>query len=124
MTGLHLVAYFGVHEAANTLIRHGQSLNLKDSYGQMPLSYAVGNGQEAVVKQLLEKGAELETRDNDGRTPLSWAAFIGHEAVYIFSDSRTKRQCSAGISRQFQIGASSMSFVYVDETFTKIIYEG
>ena len=57
MTGLHLVAYFGVHEAASTLIRRGQRLDLKDSYGKTPLSWAAQNGHEAVVKLLLEKGA-------------------------------------------------------------------
>src|SRR5277367_1223034 len=30
MTGLHLAAFFGVHEATNTLIKHGQGLDLKD----------------------------------------------------------------------------------------------
>jgi hypothetical protein len=81
MTGLHLAAYFGVHEAANTLIIRGQSLDLKDSYGQTPLSYAALKGHKAVVKLLLEKGAELETKDKYGQTPLSYAALKGHEAV-------------------------------------------
>jgi ankyrin repeat protein len=61
MTGLHLAAYFGVHEAANGLIRRRQSLDLKDSYSRTPLSYAAENGHEVVVKLLLlEKGVELE----------------------------------------------------------------
>jgi ankyrin repeat protein len=82
MTGLHLAAYFGVHEAANTLIGRGHSLDLKDSYGRTPLSWAAEMGHEAVVKLLLEKGAELETKDKEyGRTPLSWAAINRHEAV-------------------------------------------
>jgi hypothetical protein len=77
MTGLHLAAYFGVYEVVNTLIRRGQSMDLKDSYGRTPLSWAVGNGHEAVVKLLLEKGAGLETKSNNGRTPLLWAAENG-----------------------------------------------
>jgi hypothetical protein len=85
MTGLHLAAYFGVHEAANILIRRGQSVDLKDSYGRTPLAWAAGNGHEAVVKLLLEKGAELETKGIKdkffGMTPLAWAAGNGHEAV-------------------------------------------
>ena len=63
MTGLHLAAYFGVNEAANTLLTHGQSADLKDSDGRTPLSWAAENGHEAVVKLLLEKGAELESKD-------------------------------------------------------------
>jgi hypothetical protein len=81
MTGLHLAAYFGVHETANTLIRRGQSLDLKDSYGRTPLSWAASRGHEAVVKLLLEKGAELETKDKYGRTPLLWAVGNGRKAV-------------------------------------------
>jgi len=73
----HLVAYFGMNEAANTLLTHGQSADLKDSYGRAPLSYAAENGHEAVVKLLLEEGAELEAKDNYGLTPLSQAAANG-----------------------------------------------
>jgi hypothetical protein len=71
MTGLHLAAYFGVQGAANTLLRHGQSLDLKDSYEQTALSWAARNGHEAVAKALLEKGADLESKDSSGQTPLS-----------------------------------------------------
>jgi ankyrin repeat protein len=81
MTGLHLAAYFGVHEAANILIRRGQSLDLKDGYGRTPLSYAAEGGYEAVVALLLEKGAQLEIKGADCQTPLSYAADKGHEAV-------------------------------------------
>ena len=73
-TGLHLAACFGVYEAANILIKHGQSLDLKGSCDRTPLSWAAENGHEAVVKLLLEKGAELETQDQYSQTPLSWAA--------------------------------------------------
>jgi ankyrin repeat protein len=81
MTGLHLAAFFGVYRAANILIIRGQSLDLKDSYGRTPLSYAAEKGHEAVVKLLVEKGAELEAKSYGDRTPLLWAAGNGHEAV-------------------------------------------
>jgi hypothetical protein len=78
MTRLHLAAYFGVQETVNTLL-DGHSMDLKDSYGRTPLSWAAEKGHEAVVKLLLEKGAEPETKDTEyGQTPLSWAAKNGH----------------------------------------------
>jgi len=64
------------------LLEKGAELECKgEYYGQTPLSWAAGNGHEAVVKLLLEKGAELESNDSWGRTPLSWAARSGHETV-------------------------------------------
>ncbi|KAH7190083.1 ankyrin repeat-containing domain protein, partial [Fusarium oxysporum] len=50
-------------------------------YGRTPLSWAAGDGHEAIVKLLLEKGANVESKDEDGRTPLSCAALNGHEAI-------------------------------------------
>jgi ankyrin repeat protein len=81
ITGLHLAAYFGVLEAANTLIRRGQSLDSKDSYNGTPLLWAAENGHEAVVKLLLDNGAKLESKYGSGGTPLLWAAKNGHKAV-------------------------------------------
>ncbi|KAK4167354.1 ankyrin repeat-containing domain protein [Cladorrhinum sp. PSN259] len=50
-------------------------------YGQTPLSWAVKDGHEAVVRLLLKAGADTEVQDKNRRTPLSWAAQDGHEAV-------------------------------------------
>ncbi|PVH70389.1 hypothetical protein DL98DRAFT_389862, partial [Cadophora sp. DSE1049] len=52
-----------------------------DRFNRTLLSWAAGNGHEAVVKLLLESGAEVDCKDKDGRTSLSWAAGSGHEAV-------------------------------------------
>ena len=82
MTGLHLAAYFGVQEAANSLLEHIHVLDLRDSYGRTPLSWAAENGHEPVVKLLLDKGADVESKNEyGGLTPLFWAAENGHEAV-------------------------------------------
>ncbi|RYP46072.1 hypothetical protein DL768_007664 [Monosporascus sp. mg162] len=81
ITGLHLAAYFGVNDAANIFLEHGQSPDPRDSYDRTPLSYAAANGHGAVVRLLLDRGANIESKDNLSQTPLSWAAEEGHEAV-------------------------------------------
>jgi ankyrin repeat protein len=80
MTGLHLAAYFGVHNAVTALLG-SNGPDSKDSYGRTPLSWAALTGHEAVVTLLLAKGAELETKDSNGRVPLSWAIKSEHDAV-------------------------------------------
>jgi hypothetical protein len=56
---------------------------LKSQYGLTPLSWAAGNGYDAVVSLLLAKAeVDPDLRDSKySRTPLSWAAEGGHEAV-------------------------------------------
>jgi ankyrin repeat protein len=82
MTGVHLAAYFGLREAMISLLKNGHHPDSKDSDGWTPLSWAAGNGHEAVVKLLLaEDGVNPDFKDNIGQTPLSWAAKNGHEAV-------------------------------------------
>ncbi|KAH8588258.1 ankyrin repeat protein, partial [Bisporella sp. PMI_857] len=82
MTGLHTAAYFGIGGAINILLDRGQ-LNIQDSYGKTPLSWAAENGHEAVVRLLLDTSkANIDLQDNKyGQTPLLWAAENGHEAV-------------------------------------------
>ena len=79
ITGVHLAAYFGLRDIVIALFRKRHDLDVKDSYGRTPLSWAAENGHEPVMKLLLEKGAELESMDRDGLTPLSWAARNGRE---------------------------------------------
>ncbi|POR37483.1 Uncharacterized protein TPAR_02314 [Tolypocladium paradoxum] len=110
MTGLHLVAYFGIENSAGMLIsrNYGDSM---DSYGRTPLSYAAEKGHAAVAKLLLDTGrvdidardikyatkeaheaivelllatgkVDIDARDAKfGQTPLSWAAEQGYAAV-------------------------------------------
>jgi hypothetical protein len=81
MTGVHIAAYFGLEDAVNALLNRSHSLDLEDSYGRTPLSWAASNGHEAVMQLLLEKGADPNSKDEYSRTPLSWAVENGHEAV-------------------------------------------
>ncbi|KAH0559932.1 hypothetical protein GP486_003547 [Trichoglossum hirsutum] len=62
-TSVHLTARFGLLYLSERLLSQpngniGISADSKDSYGLTPLSWAAGNGHEAVVKLLLAKGAE------------------------------------------------------------------
>jgi hypothetical protein len=56
---------------------------LGSQYGLTPLSWAAGNGYNAVVNLLLAKDdINPDLKDSQyGQTPLSWAARNGHEAI-------------------------------------------
>lgn len=58
MTGVYLTAYFGLSNMIKALLKRGNDPDLKNSNSRTALSYAAGNGREAVVKLLLEQGAE------------------------------------------------------------------
>ena len=66
------------------LPRTASTRDSKDSkYGRRALSWAVGNGHEAVVRPLLaQDGVDPDSKDSIfGQTPLSWASENGHKAV-------------------------------------------
>ncbi|KAI9765361.1 MAG: hypothetical protein M1840_007441 [Geoglossum simile] len=82
VTGVHLAAYFGLVETIISILQNGYNLNLQDSYGQTPLSWAAQGGHEAVVKLLLAKdGVDINSSEYGRRTALSLAAGGGHGAV-------------------------------------------
>ncbi|RWA04227.1 hypothetical protein EKO27_g10877 [Xylaria grammica] len=81
MTGLHLAAYFGLDKVIVTMIGDF-SVNERDSNDRTPLSWAVYNNHEAVVRLLLNApGIDLNSKDSSGSTPLWWAVNNRHEAV-------------------------------------------
>ncbi|KAF2807096.1 purine and uridine phosphorylase [Mytilinidion resinicola] len=80
--GAHLTAYFGLDAIMKTLLEDGIDVESKDSFRRTPLSWAAGNGHEAVVELLLATG-KVET-------PLSWAAENGHEAVVELLQPNTR----------------------------------
>ncbi|KAK2026076.1 ankyrin, partial [Colletotrichum zoysiae] len=58
-------------------------INSKDLNSRTPLSWASGNGHEAIITILLaNREVEVDAGDRQsGRTPLSFAAGNGHEAA-------------------------------------------
>ncbi|KAH7478382.1 hypothetical protein FOMA001_g9748 [Fusarium oxysporum f. sp. matthiolae] len=83
---VHVMSRYGVAGALGAILKRadqvGSNIDVKDSHGRAPLSWAAENGHEAVVRLLLDRGAYIEAADKHyGRTPLSWAAENGHEAV-------------------------------------------
>ncbi|KAI9780621.1 MAG: hypothetical protein M1816_002782, partial [Peltula sp. TS41687] len=82
LSGVHLVAIFGLKRLVSILIVNNIEADSKDQQGRTPLFRAAENGHEAVVKLLLDRDdVEADSKDQQGRTPLSRAAVDGHEAV-------------------------------------------
>ncbi|KXJ85091.1 hypothetical protein Micbo1qcDRAFT_198942 [Microdochium bolleyi] len=80
MTGLHLVAMFGIQKAVVYSLQFHDH-DGKDSFDRTPLSYAAGNGNEDVVRLLLEHKAAVDSKCVNDRTPLSFATENGYEAM-------------------------------------------
>ena len=76
-TPLHYAAQDGLYDIAEFLIISGAEIDVKDDYGNTPLSNAVYNSDvgnsENVIKLLLKKGADKYLKNNYGVSPYSLA---------------------------------------------------
>ncbi len=54
------------------LLTDEENVNVRDSYGNTPLHYAVINSSKDVINLLLEKGADIHATNNDGQSVLQW----------------------------------------------------
>lgn len=85
MLGLHLCAYLGLHGVTLRMLEMPLKVDVVESSGRTPLSWAAEQGHEAVARLLLDKGATVDAADTkSGQTPLSWAAKGGHHVVVRF----------------------------------------
>ncbi|KAK6341518.1 hypothetical protein TWF696_008590 [Orbilia brochopaga] len=80
LSGLHLAAYFGLCKSMEVLLQ-GADLDVRDSHGSTPLSWAANFGNAAATQLLIGHGANLEAQNAAGYTPLSLAAAAGHQEI-------------------------------------------
>lgn len=72
----------GDFETAMLLLRHGASVQTKDSDGWTPLMLAVGNAaSRGLVRELLSRGADPNAADNEGWSVLMNASKYGDSGV-------------------------------------------
>jgi len=82
MSGLHVASYYGLMEAAETIITsEPKSVSAVDSWRRTPLHMAAENGHYTLAKLLLDHQASTEAQNGRGQTPLHLAAARGHERI-------------------------------------------
>ncbi|EPS39694.1 hypothetical protein H072_6511 [Dactylellina haptotyla CBS 200.50] len=80
MQAVHIAACVGLDDLLVDLLNE-TNLNIRDSNGATPISWAARRGHESTVKMLLERGALIELADGGNRTPLWWAVSMRHEVI-------------------------------------------
>lgn len=81
-TALSIAAEHARDATLRTLMEdNAGQIDLADTEGRTPLSYAAGNGHTLTVDHLLHNKSFVDAADNQKRTPLAWAAASGHIAT-------------------------------------------
>ncbi|RPA93312.1 ankyrin [Choiromyces venosus 120613-1] len=82
MSGLHCIAYWGITEIADALLKTERDVNRGDCEGSSPLVCAAQHGKGGMVKFLLEHDdVTPDSSDKFGRTALSLAVYEGCESI-------------------------------------------
>jgi ankyrin repeat protein len=136
-TTLMITSYFGLSTAVKHLLKvENIDLSSQDHrFGRSALSWAAGNGFDAVVRRLINvvsigpmclklpfrKGAEVDSVDRYGRTPLLYAVRNGNLAV-------VKRLIKAGarVDSKDDIGGTPLSYAITDgrEEVFELLFKG
>lgn len=102
VTGLHLAAYFGLHEAVNCLLSRQHGPDPADSKGRTPLSYSAELGHGKVVQRLLETDkVDPDSKDTPRQTPLFYASKAGFGDVVkqLFDTGRVSADAENWVGR-------------------------
>ena len=82
VSGAHLAVHFGSTSIMTKILELGIVADSEDSNGHTPLSYAVAEGHETIVKLLVDRDdVAADSKDHIRRTPLSRAAARGYEKI-------------------------------------------
>lgn len=78
----HVLAHFGITWYLSLLCpRHGFQVDLRDSNGRTPLSYASERGHLSTVELLIANDANVHTHNDCGIAPIHYASSTGHTKV-------------------------------------------
>jgi ankyrin repeat protein len=82
-TALHFAADSGSLEACDTILAHGQGVNVnaQTSTGRTPLHLAAIAGNLEICRLLIDHDANVNATDCDACTPTHYAAQNGHKTV-------------------------------------------
>ncbi|KAL8294204.1 hypothetical protein RB597_008036 [Gaeumannomyces tritici] len=80
---VHIACHEGLLRLLGAILQTASQadVNLKNFYGETPLSLAASNEHEGIVQLLLEGGANANLANTDGKTPLWLAAAKGYEGI-------------------------------------------
>eukprot|EP01018_Ginkgo_biloba_P011034 Gb_30856 [translate_table: standard] len=99
-TALHIASSSGHPLLCEFLLRHGATLNAKDQNGEIPLHYAVREGQKKVIHVLINREkidprvtstSIVDSEDKKGKTPMDIAAAKDDLELFRMLLLRSKR---------------------------------
>jgi ankyrin repeat protein/predicted DNA-binding WGR domain protein len=73
-----------IETVSNIIARPGVNVDVRDAWGNTPLSYAAQRGSVISTLYLLKNGANIDNVNDDGNTPLNICLINGHQNESIF----------------------------------------